>query len=313
MLCRYCRMKTTLSLTLIALALIFVQCSGKGQEPEPIPEEKEEEPGSVAQKFGGSWTSFRPSLFHDGASVEGENFIVYSDKSSQAWRETILGLAEESFLDIKTNFGLEDSDFRFVSTQPNRKIHILTNYDQYNRAEAYRDGLIMRSKDGPNFFGDHETWHKVFQHEITHVVEFLIIGIFDHSWANAVWMREGFANYGARNHRIQTVAQLAEWREKMKAVEGGGNPIEIKLWGDFPASVISNNTTTEYYGFFELAVRYLLDEEKGNGTSFEDLKAYFDDLGAGVDRDTAFRNHFGMTMTTFKNNFWALMERYLED
>ncbi|MEQ9297346.1 MAG: hypothetical protein RIF33_02235 [Cyclobacteriaceae bacterium] len=283
-----------------------IQCSEKDEESAL--ETTEELP-----RVRGSWSPYWSDLYHDGAPYESENFIVYSDKSSDQWRITVAGLAEKALVDIKTHLNVEAKDFDFVSTQLNKKIHILTNFDQWNIAVAYRDGIIIRSKDGPNFFGDHETWQKVFEHELTHVVEFLLIGDFNFRQANTVWMREGFGNYGARNFRIQTLAQLTEWQKKMQNVAGEGNPIDIRSWGNFPQSVIDSGTTGEYYGFFELAVRYLVDEEHGNGTSIEDLKAYLEDLGKGVDQDAAFTEHFGISQVVYRNDFWSLMEVYLSE
>lgn len=299
-------MKTRLVLTYIVVSLIFLQCS----KNEVIPQT-----GTAPIKLRGSWSNGWPNLFHDGKTVTSDNFIVYSDKSSQAWREELAQLAEVAFQDLKEFLDVNDSDFNFVSTQPNRKIHILTNYDQWGIAVAYRDGIIVRSKDGPNFLtgdgGSHAIWLNVLEHELTHVIEFLLIGEPAKNQASAVWMREGFGNYGARNHRTQTVQELRDWKELMRNVPGGGNPIDIEVWGDFPQSVIDNRNTLGYYPFFELAFRYLVDEENGNGTSIIDFKAYLEDLGVGVHRSTAFETRFGMTMTEFHDNFWTLMESYL--
>lgn len=293
-------MQTKLNLSLVLVMITFCQCS------------KDEEYQEARQiKWRGSWSNGWPTLYHDGEPYEGENFIVYSEKSSQAWRQEVAGKAEESLIDIMTRFDLADVDFNFVPSQDNRKIHILTNYDQWNRAVAYRDGIIIRSKDGPNFLGDHQTWQFVFQHEITHVIEFLLIGTPNRSNSSAVWMREGFGNYGARNHRIQTVEELQAWQEKMKDVPGEGNPIDIVFWSDFPQSVTQANTTAEYYGFFELGVRYLLDEENGNGTNIENLKAYFEDIGNGVSYKTGLKKHFSLDADDFKANYWNLMTEYL--
>ncbi|MEP5612227.1 MAG: hypothetical protein ABJP45_08255 [Cyclobacteriaceae bacterium] len=296
-------MKVQILLLVVLPLILFTQCS-KSDDSIDVPE---------LTQLRGSWSPYWGTLYHDGAPYEGENFIVYSDKSSQEWRKTVAELAEESLQDIKANFNITDEDFRFVGTQTEKKIHILTNYDQWNIAVAYRDGIIIRSKDGPNFSGDHDRWHKVFQHEITHVIEFLLIGNFNQRNSNSVWMREGFGNYGARNHRIQTVSELKSWQEKMKDVPGEGNPIRILKWDNFPQSVVDNGTTGEYYGFFELGVRYLLDEENGNGTSIENLKAYFEDLAEGMGQNSAFSKHFGISVSEFRDNYWTIMEEYLTE
>ncbi|MEP4091308.1 hypothetical protein [Reichenbachiella sp.] len=294
-------MKVSSILLPIFIVTVFSNCS------------KDDEPKTTQTKWRGTWSNGWPSLFHDGEPYEGENFVVYSDKSSQAWRKEVSEKAEESLTDIMTRFNLVNEDFDFVPLQSDGKIDILTNYDQWNRAVAYRDGIIIRSKDGPNFFGDHQMWQYVFQHEITHVIEFLLIGTPNRSNSSSVWMREGFGNYGARNHRIQAVEELEAWQEKMKDVPGEGNPIGIVVWSDFPESVTDANTTTEYYGFFELGVRYLLDEENGNGTNIDNLKAYFEDLGEGVSYRNAFKKHFNLDSDEFRDNYWTIMTNYLTE
>ncbi len=261
----------------------------------------------------GSWNQFWNNRWHDGSPVESENFIVYSEASSQEMRQQIAEEAEVAYADIKTIINYEEGEFRFRSDYKTEQIHIMADFQQQNQAGlAYRDGLIIRAKDSPRFNGDEDRWHKVFQHEITHVVEFLLIGEFQHRQANTVWMREGFANYGARNHRIQTLNQLKNWQDLMRNVPGGGNPIEIRIWSDFPAVIINSNRTIEYYGFFELTVRYLLDP-KGQGKTIDDLKAYFDDLGLGMPVEEAFLKHFEMDMEALQANWWTIMEEYLKE
>lgn len=284
----------------LAAILVFSQC------------DEEETQAKFSTKHRGTFSQGWPHLYHDGEPYIGDNFIVYSEKSSQAWRKEVARMAEESRIDVMEHFGVTDEDFDFVPLQAaDRKIHILTNYDQWNMAVAYRDGFVIRSKDGPNFGGDHVRWHYVFQHELTHVVEFLLIGTPNRSNSSSVWMREGFGNYGARNHRIQTVAELEAWQEKMKDVEGDGNPIDIIIWQDFPQSVLDANTTVEYYGFFELAIRYLLDEEHGNGTNIENLKAYFEDIGDGISYKNGLFKHFNIVHDDFRENYWTIMTEYL--
>lgn len=265
----------------------------------------------------GSWNAGWNDRWHDGAPVESEHFVVYSEKSSQVMRAQIAAEAETALEDIKSIIEYREGDFDF---QPNwatiwgsNKIHILADYGQNNFAGlAYRDGLIVRAKDSPRFNGDTDRWQRVFQHEITHVTEFLMIGDPTYQQANTVWMREGFASYGARIHTINTVEEIEAWQSKMQNEEGGGNPIGIEVWSDFPQSVLDARTTIEYYPFFELAVRYLLDPN-GHGKTMQDIKAFFNDLGLGIPVSTAFVTHFEMTLDSFQENYWSLMKSYLNN
>lgn len=226
--------------------------------------------------------------------------------------------AETALEDIKSIIEYQEGDFDF---QPNwaaiwgaNKIHILADYGQVSQwGLAYRDGLIIRSKDSPLFNGDTERWSRVFQHEITHVAEFLMIGAPRYQQTNTVWMREGFANYGARNHAVQTIQEIDAWLDKRANVPGQGNPIAIRVWGDFPQEIRDiPGETTSYYAFFELGVRYLLDPN-GQGKTIQDMKAFYDDLGRGIPVSTAFVTHFGMTLDHFEENYWDLMRSYLNN
>lgn len=260
----------------------------------------------------GSWNSFWNDRWHDGNPVESENFIVFSEKSSEAMRQLIASEAETSLEDLKSIIDYQEGEFRFRQDYETEQIHILADYNQQPWVGlAYRDGFIIRARDSPRYNGDLERWKNVFQHEMAHVIEFLLIGEFQYRQANTVWMREGFGNYGARNHRVQTVAQLNTWRNQTKELPGEGNPIAIRVWADFPQSVIDNNSFVEYYAYFELAVRYLLDPN-GHNKDISDLKAFYNDLGLGMNVQRAFEKHFEMNMNDFQEQYWELMEAYLQ-
>jgi len=96
----------------------------------------------------------------------------------------------------------------------------------------------------------------------------------------------------------------------MKDEIGGGNPIGIHVWGNFPQTVLSSNTTINYYGFFELGTRYLLDPN-GNGTTIDDLKTFYKDLGEGIQFRRAFQNTFGISVSDYEANYWDIMRDYL--
>lgn len=259
----------------------------------------------------GTWNQFWNDRWHDGSPIESDNFIVFSERSSLSMRQQILNDAETSLIDLKSLIQYSDGDFQFRSDYESEKIHILADYNQQPFAGlAYRDGFIIRAKDSPRYDGNSERWHNVFQLEMAHVIEFLLIGAYNYRLANTVWMREGFGNYGARNHKIQTVDQLNAWRNSMQNITGKGNPIAIRVWSDFPQSVIDNNTFVDYYAFFELAVRYLLDPN-GQNKTIEDLKNFYDNLGNGMAVNTAFQNNFDLNMDEFQASYWDLMAAYL--
>jgi hypothetical protein len=178
---------------------------------------------------------------------------------------------------------------------------------------AYRDGVIIRATDSPRYRAagyTPDSYRSLMQHEVFHVVEFLLIGNPTHQQANDVWLREGFASYAADIHHVQTVEELDTWRERMKDVPGGGNPIGIHVWSNFPQSVLDSNSTIDYYRYFELAVRYLLDPV-GLGRTIEDHKALFEDLGQGVAFSNAFQRHYGLQLAVFQAEYWDRIRAYL--
>lgn len=266
--------------------------------------------------FGGSWSSGWPQLRHDGKPFESANFMVFSEASSQPARTDMADLAESVLSEIKTQMDITHADFDFLPSYESEKIHIMADYDQMAWSGfAYRDGIIIRALDSPRWTAaghTPESFRGLMHHELTHVVEFLLIGDPRYQQANTVWLREGFANYnsGPRPSTITTVDQVEAWRAKMSAVPGGGNPIGIRVWGDFPASVLEPNTTIEYYPFFELATAYLLDPA-GQGGAIADLKALYDDLGAGLGVDRALRDRFDLDVNDFEERFWDIMVDYL--
>ena len=132
------------------------------------------------------------------------------------------------------------------------------------------------------------------------------------SKANSVWMRECGANYGARFHRVQSLEELDQWKEDMRNVPGGGNPVPLLVWSDFPQEIRDQNREIEYYGYFELSVRYLLDP-KGHGKETSDLINFYKDLGEGIHFRTAFRTNFGISAIDFEAQWWDLMSDYLSN
>jgi hypothetical protein len=299
------------SYVLIAICLVAFGCS----KNEPLaPSDENDQTPTRTLLFDGSWTTGWPQLGHDGKPIASEHFIVYSEQSSPESRQRLAELAEEALADILTMLEVTYDDFTFRPDYDTRQIHILADYNQMaSSGLAYRDGLIMRALDSPRYGPagyTPESYRAVLQHEIAHVTEFLLIAEMRYRQANDVWLREGFASYAARLHTVQTVAELDAWKASMQDVLGGGNPISIHVWSNFPPSVLESNTTINYYRFFELATRYLLDPN-GNGTIIDDLKMLYKHLGSGTPFRVAFQDRFGMNLGDFEANYWQIMRDYL--
>ena len=89
------------------------------------------------------------------------------------------------------------------------------------------------------------------------------------------------------------------------------NPITIRDWGFFPASVIERSNGYEYYAMFDLAVRYLLDED-GLGKDYADLLALFLEMElSGAEFIYAFEKHMGISLEEYEVSFYDRMADYL--
>lgn len=299
-----------------AAAALFLACG----EPilEPPVDTADAAPGLLgggswnpAQNFGGPWG-------HDGEPLVTEHYMVFSGHASIEARQRVADIAEESLAEIFEQVGVTTDEFDWQPGWDPQKIHILALADQDFRSNsgfAYRDGLVIISDEHPNYqnFGfDSERHKRLIKHESYHVVEFLLIGDPQYQQGNDVWLREGMAQYVSRPRpdEITTREQLDTWRADHAELVDAGNPIAVHVWSDFPDEIVSAGQTFSYYQVFELAVRYLLDEN-GHGASARDLVRIYDDLGRGLSFPVAFELHMGMSLQSYEDNFWALMNGYL--
>ncbi|MEP2511949.1 MAG: hypothetical protein ABJH72_21440 [Reichenbachiella sp.] len=296
------QIRTILAPTFILSLLFLVSCESDESEESLV--------------YVGPWIPGWPQLGHDGEPYESDRFIVYSNFSSFETKVETSEYAESIIDEVLEVFEVTWDDYRFVASQSNKKIVIFSDHDQRLESGglAYRDGIIIRALHSPLYEQNYtlHRWKRTLKHELTHVNEFLLIGDNNYRLANTVWFREGIANYISENQSVSELSHLEVWQEKMKDVSGGGNPIGIKVWGDFPQSQINANAESEYYAFFELGIRYLLDS-KGNGSTISDVKSFYEELGNGISVAIAFENNFGLSLNTFEAQYWDLMTDYLSN
>jgi len=142
-----------------------------------------------------------------------------------------------------------------------------------------------------------------------HVIETLLEGS-DHLGAD-VWFREGIADYFAKNAGITSRQEPEAWLASRRSLPGGGNPIAIHLWDDFPEAVTAANAQGSWYAMFEVAVRYLMSES-GLGRTYGDVKRLFRAMAGGATpfRD-AFEIHMGIPLSRFEDEFSLRIEAFL--
>ena len=154
--------------------------------------------------FTGTWnpsTNMGGPWGHDGNPVVSDNFLVFSGYASQAARQYASDVAEESLGEIMEFYVITPDAFEFMPTYEEPRIHILAIKDQdfrRNSGFAYRDGLVIISRESPNYQAwgfEPVRYKRLIQHETMHVVEFLLIGNPLYRQASDVWWREGMAHY----------------------------------------------------------------------------------------------------------------------
>ena len=123
-----------------------------------------------------------------------------------------------------------------------------------------------------------------------------------------VWLTEGLAEAvsgGNAGGRITNLDQMNELRQKYG---WSLNPIRVHLY-EYPDD--DGIIYDYYYPVFQLAVEYLVDVN-GHGKSFSDIKKLFMDVRAGVPFQTAFKNRLGKSVWEYEEQFFDLMNDYLQ-
>ncbi|MDX1389132.1 MAG: putative Ig domain-containing protein [Acidobacteriota bacterium] len=277
--------------------------------------------GTSTLVYDGSWlegTSGQVFIGHDGQPHETEHFIVFSDFSSPESRVALGDLLEEALEAIKDAYGVS-SDDEFEFANGDGKIHVLSDkLHGPNNGWAYRDGFIVMAPDAPRYatqgYGP-ERYRGLVTHELTHVVGFLLRGPDVQLHATDAWEREGVATYVAGlapggSPLISTMAEVDAWRARQAGLSGGGNPIAVHLWTDFPPEVSAAGQQGTYYAIFALAVQYLVDPD-GHGGDLTDMRDVYLDIRAGRSWPEALEDRFGIDLAQYEADFWDLMEAYL--
>lgn len=272
---------------------------------------------SSSSNFGGkenkgSWYKTGFTWPHDGYPVDSGNCIIYSDAASDEARQTLAKCAEASLSEIDYLFEIDNHDI-FLYPPGQTKIDIFAYKLRYQPdwgGWSYYGGFLIYSLDHPERkeFGhtEPEIYIPVITHEMTHVVQSLLIGG-DHLGLVDIWLTEGLAEAmsgGTAGGRIADLDKLNELRQKYGWTL---NPIKMHLY-DYPD--VGGIIYYYYYPMFQLAVEYLTDPD-GHGKSYKDIKDLFLDVSVGVPFQTAFKNRLGITVREYEIQFFNLMNEYL--
>lgn len=266
---------------------------------------------STNQTEKGSWAIYTPfDWTHDGKPCQSIYCSIFSDAASDKMKKQVGEIADESFNKILQLFNFHNiSDFIYPPGYSKIDIYINRNHSE-NINWAYWGGFIftIRSSDICGHWLDYTEY--TASHELMHEFEFLIEG--REVLSTDVWFKEGIAVHVGylRNTVFKIIKNLNEletWISKNQNVPGQGNPIKIRQNSDFPDGADIH----QYYRFFELAMRYLIDED-GYGQSFQDVLKLIYDLRQGLLFPVSFENHFGISVIDFENEFFDRMRAYLD-
>jgi hypothetical protein len=276
-------------------------------------------PNLGSLQWEGSWSAAGLAFGHDGHPYRSDNFVVYSGFSITRERQYVAEELEDCFVELQAALNVTAGDFQYPGTGTD--IDVLTLRYQGNdvlwTGQSYRYGLVVHAPDSPRYVQEGYTrslYRQLLKHELTHVTEYLLIGTAGDYTATEKWLHEGIATYlaGTPPNRIMFSHQVSAWQTAMSNFPGGGNPISIETWADFPEQFANDaQVLGQYYLLFDLAVRYLVDPN-GLGRSVEDIKSIYLDIRNGDSFVVAFENRMGLSVDEYEATFFNLVMEYLK-
>jgi hypothetical protein len=275
--------------------------------------------GTSTLQWQGSWIAAGFDFGHDGHPYESDNFIVYSGFSSQEERQYVAEVLEGRFVDLKTSLEIS-SQAEFEYPAEGERIDVLTlryqGNDVFWTGQSYRYGLIVHAPDSPRYIEEGYTrslYTQLLTHELMHVIEYLLIGTEGNYYDTEKWFHEGVATFvaGPPPNQVRYSSEVEAWRLEMSGLAGGGNPVSVETWYDFPQEIVDDAAQVgRYYLFFELAFRYLVDPE-GHGKTLLDIKNIYLDIREGLTFEETFENRLGMSVDYYETNFFDIIVEYL--
>ncbi|MCP4726133.1 MAG: hypothetical protein GY863_13905, partial [bacterium] len=244
-------------------------------------------------------------LPHDDRIYESDNFLTFSDASSDAVKREYSKMAEESLAEIMTAFGFEGTSELGI-TGRETKITIFSNRFLDQNQEAFSYGFILYSLDSPQYYARSEErkqrYRNVVKHETRHIFDFLYFGLNGNSAIALlpVWFIEGSAEYISEGGSIP-IETTEELDFLILDMQSYSHPLDIISYDD----LLAIQSFVRFYPVFNLAVRYLLDEE-GLGRSYQDIISMYDDIIINHDFNSAFEQHMGISVEYYRENFFDL-------
>jgi len=260
---------------------------------------------------------------HDDRILETDNFLTFSDASSDEIKIIYSEMAESAFEEIKQAFEIQSSEeLGILSDNSSTKITIFSDRYLNHSNMAFPLGFLLIALDSPitsSWCGGNQSrlrdWYqKDVKHETMHVMQWLFGLDWDsrlpwsQRWGRTwpeFWFSEGIAEYisGGSFQPIETLNQVNAWREDPQHI----NPIRIRRSNDSP---VPDSRIGEYYPMFGLAVRYLLDDA-GMGKSSADVKEMYLDMRKTSSFRESFEKSMGISVAYYEEHFFELIDNFL--
>jgi len=300
-----------LAVLLLNAVLLFPSCADKKANPVRVRPHPEPEicPAERWDADTGGYYAYT----HDCEPFVREHFTIYSDGSSEQAKQQLAELAGGIFSQLVPEFLIVDIEEELDFTEDYTYYIYADKHHDIIRAMGYRNGFFIGAIDCatvPNYYTRDPWWYRcIIKHELTHVFQFTLTGCPSNAacpeWLG-VWFREGQAVYmsgGGPSIRITTLSEFERWWEDQTHI----NPISIHRWTNFP----DPDRGGEYYPMFGLAYAYLVDQAHGHGATMADMREMFQLMKDGDGFMEAFEKALGISVQTYQDHFYSLMEAYL--
>jgi hypothetical protein len=264
------------------------------------------------------YQNFTEPVEHDGRIFESNAILTFSDASAEEMKVLFSKSAEEDLREIMASLAVADAaELGISAAAPDSKIKIYARrrppYATGIWIGALNPAIIFDSIDcqrfSSNLAANHAYVRRGLKHEITHMVQLLIIGLQNvvDSWPPC-WFTEGLAEHvsgGASScpGPITTVDQLDAWLSDPRHSVA---PLEIQEFEDIPSGL-----GCEYYTLFGLVLDFLLDPQ-GGGRTGADVKALLVELAQSRDFPAAFANYMGMSVDYLRDNLRDVLAAWLQ-
>ncbi|UCH98521.1 MAG: hypothetical protein JSV88_17190 [Candidatus Aminicenantes bacterium] len=259
-------------------------------------------------------TQYRYTYGHDCKPFYSNHFTIYSDGSSPEAKQQQAQMAEEIFSELVQIFQIQDITEELQFTNGYTYYIYAQKHLDNIKSMAYRNGFFIPAIDCvtlPGIYTNNPWGYRITtKHEMIHVFQFTLTDCPTNNgctyWLH-MWFYEGQAigmSDPRDRARVNTLAEYNQWISD----PDHGNPISIRRWSDFP----DQDLFSEYCPMFCLAYEYLVDQEYGHGATIGHIRTLFQLKKDGDRFEEAFEKVMNMSIPYYEENFYTLIEEYLE-